>query len=162
MKQRLLHQGQGYEIDVRSKGGAYTFLVEGIQYEVKVSRSSENKTDVEINGKRQSVAWAKQGRKLWVHIDGRTYELERTVPGRGTDAASGAGSLRAPMPGQVRKVLVKAGESVKAGAVLLVLEAMKMEIRIQAPADAKVAQVNVKEGQSIEKDQLLVELDNDR
>lgn len=162
MKLSFLYLGQAYELDARSESGAYKLVVQGEQYEPKTLRSSENEFDIEINGDLQHVAWAKQGRRLWLHINGRTYELEKPLPGRGATIASGAGSLRAPMPGQVRKVFAQAGESVKAGAVLLVLEAMKMEIRIQAPADAKVAQVNVKEGQSIEKDQLLVELDNDR
>jgi pyruvate carboxylase len=62
----------------------------------------------------------------------------------------------APMPGKVVKVSVKPGDEVKAGQVLLVTEAMKMETNLKAKADATVAEVRFKEGQKVEKDDLVV------
>jgi len=67
--------------------------------------------------------------------------------------------LIAPMPGQVRAVNVAEGESVEKGQTLLVLEAMKMEIRIQAPMEGVVARLAVVEGQTVEREELLVEVD---
>jgi len=64
----------------------------------------------------------------------------------------------APMPGKVLKVNVKAGDAVKAGAVLLVTEAMKMETNVKARADCKIAEVRFKEGDKVEKEDLLVVL----
>jgi pyruvate carboxylase len=64
----------------------------------------------------------------------------------------------APMPGKVLKVNVKAGDEVKAGDVLLVTEAMKMETNIKAKADAKVAEVKFKEGDKVEKEDLVIVL----
>jgi pyruvate carboxylase len=61
----------------------------------------------------------------------------------------------APMPGKVLKVNVKAGDEVKAGDVLMVTEAMKMETNIKAKADAKVAEVKFKEGDKVEKEDLV-------
>lgn len=61
----------------------------------------------------------------------------------------GGNSITAPMPGNILKVNVKAGEVVKRGQVLLVLEAMKMENEITAPADGKVSAVKVESGQCI-------------
>ena len=66
--------------------------------------------------------------------------------------------VAAPMPGKVLKVLVKPGDAVKAGAVLVVTEAMKMETNIKARADCKVAEVRYKEGDKVEKEDLLVVL----
>jgi pyruvate carboxylase len=63
--------------------------------------------------------------------------------------------LGAPMPGKVVKVAVKPGDAVKAGQVLLITEAMKMETNIKARSDATVAEVRFKEGQKVEKDDLL-------
>ncbi len=62
----------------------------------------------------------------------------------------------APMPGKVVKVNVKPGDDVKAGAVLFVTEAMKMETNVKAKADCKIAEVKYKEGDKIEKEDLLV------
>ena len=64
--------------------------------------------------------------------------------------------IGAPMPGKVFKVNVKAGDQVKAGDVLLVTEAMKMETNIKAKADGKVAEVKFKEGDKVEKEDLVV------
>jgi biotin carboxyl carrier protein len=59
------------------------------------------------------------------------------------------------MPAQVRSVEVYEGEQVEKGQVLLLLEAMKMEIRIQAPRAGKVVKLSVGEGQPVERDQVL-------
>ena len=69
---------------------------------------------------------------------------------------AGANAIKAPMPGNIIKVNVKAGASVKKGDVLCVLEAMKMENDIMAPADGTVATVEVSAGQSVQTDAVLV------
>ena len=72
---------------------------------------------------------------------------------------SGATGVKAPMPGTILKVNVSAGDSVKKGDVLCVLEAMKMENDICAPADGVVATVNAQKGASVNTDDVLVTLD---
>ena len=58
--------------------------------------------------------------------------------------------MKAPMPGNILKVNVTAGQAVKEGQVLLVLEAMKMENEIMAPKAGTVAQVLVSKGSSVD------------
>ena len=72
--------------------------------------------------------------------------------------AAGAGehSIDAPMPGKIVKVLVEEGQSIKAGDVLLVLEAMKMQNEITADADGTVKAVNVEAGQNVKVKESLV------
>ena len=60
--------------------------------------------------------------------------------------AAGSVTVTAPMPGNILDVKVKAGDSVKAGDTLLILEAMKMENEISAPQDGTIASVNVAQG----------------
>jgi len=62
----------------------------------------------------------------------------------------------APMPGKVFKIIVKPGSEVKAGDVLMVTEAMKMETNIKAKADGLVMEVKFKEGDKVEKDDLVI------
>ena len=71
---------------------------------------------------------------------------------------SNATHVGAPMPGKVVKLNVKAGELIKAGAVLMVTEAMKMETNIKAKADCTVVEVKFKEGDKVEKEDLLLVL----
>ncbi len=64
--------------------------------------------------------------------------------------------IGAPMPGKVLKMNVKAGDMVKAGDVLMVTEAMKMETNIKAKEEGVVAEVRFKEGEKVEKEDLVV------
>jgi propionyl-CoA carboxylase alpha chain len=80
-------------------------------------------------------------------------EVER-YPEPGTGLAEGA--LTAPMPGTVVRVDVEAGTEVRAGQVLVVLEAMKMEHAVRAQVDGTVAEVGVTAGQQVESGALLV------
>ena len=71
-------------------------------------------------------------------------------------APAGAVSVTAPMPGNILDVKVKAGDSVKAGDTLLILEAMKMENEISAPQDGTIASVNVRKGDVVNSGDLLI------
>ena len=69
--------------------------------------------------------------------------------------AAGSITVTAPMPGNILDVKVKAGDSVKAGDTLLILEAMKMENEISAPQDGTIASVNVRKGDVVNSGDLL-------
>ncbi len=71
---------------------------------------------------------------------------------------AGSSSIKAPMPGTINAVKVTAGESIKKGQVVAVLEAMKMENEIMAPEDAVVASVAVSQGQSVNTGDVIVTL----
>ncbi len=72
-------------------------------------------------------------------------------------APSAAGTnVPSPMPGTILSVNVAAGQAVKSGDVLLVLEAMKMENDIVAPCDGTVKQVLVSKGSTVNTDDVLV------
>lgn len=72
--------------------------------------------------------------------------------------AAGAGehSIDAPMPGKIIKLVANEGQAVKAGEVLLILEAMKMQNEITADADGTVKKFNVAAGQSVKAHESLV------
>lgn len=67
--------------------------------------------------------------------------------------------VSAPMPGNIWKILVTEGQTVKAGDILLILEAMKMENEILAPRDGKVASIATKEGVAVNTGDKLVVID---
>jgi pyruvate carboxylase len=97
----------------------------------------------ELNGNARSVTVRDQS--------AQSDEVEREKAEKGNPRHVGA-----PMPGKVLKLNVKAGDEVKAGDVLMVTEAMKMETNIKAREDGKVAEVKCKEGGKVEKGELVV------
>lgn len=72
--------------------------------------------------------------------------------------AAGSVKVSAPMPGKILKTVATAGQAVKKGEVLVVLEAMKMENEIVAPQDGTVASINVAVGDSVEAGAVLATL----
>ena len=77
---------------------------------------------------------------------------------KATAGAAGAVTVKAPMPGTILDVKVAAGASVKAGDVLVILEAMKMENEIVAPQDGTVASINVNKGDTVNSGDVLVSM----
>lgn len=96
--------------------------------------------------------------KTWVFVDGRVHVIgdtsSHTTFGRRDEA-----SLAAPMPATVVAINVTPGQTVKAGDVLVVLEAMKMELAVTAPQDGRVAALQCRIGELVQPGIPLIELE---
>ena len=90
-----------------------------------------------------------------VMIKGDHYEIEvveerkKKLAMKLAAGAEGRQDLKSPMAGNVRKILVRPGEPVNAGQVLLILEAMKMQNEIKSPIDGLVGSVSAREGVTV-------------
>ena len=92
-------------------------------------------------------------KKFNVTVNGTAYDVEvnevkGAAPAAGP-APAGAETVKAPMPGKILSVAVSAGQAVKKGETLLILEAMKMQNEIAAPHDAVVSEVRVSANQTV-------------
>ncbi len=112
-----------------------------------------------------SAAVEVRGRKAEVVIGGfmTAFPLEDGESAGAGAGAGGAGAgdfgpVRAELPGRVLEVRVSEGDSVEAGQVLLVAEAMKMEHAVRAAAPARVGRVYVEAGAQITEGEVLIEL----
>ncbi|MEP7088346.1 MAG: biotin/lipoyl-containing protein [Gemmatimonadota bacterium] len=158
--------GQRYNVDVRE--GAV--IVDGVNYRASLQQVAGTPVRIlSVNDAvhrlvmRERVA---RGRyRLW--LDGHRYDAEaldsraRAIRDMQASVAKPAGPapLRAPMPGLIVQLRVKAGDVIAAGDRLVVMEAMKMENELRAPAAGKVKVVHVIVGAAVEKGALLVELE---
>lgn len=122
----------------------------------------------DFKGYRATLVEANYAQKSFViEVNGVNYTLQAKDQfdqlaekmGLGGGNAKKANQLKAPMPGLVLSVAVAAGQAVKKGEPLLILEAMKMENVIKASADATVRAVHVQKGAAVEKNQLLVDFE---
>jgi biotin carboxyl carrier protein len=95
-----------------------------------------------------AVAFCKAAGEITLQCEGREYRLFDASQRR-RPAPPRAGDLHAPMAGKIIRVLVQPGEHVKAGATLLILEAMKMEQQITAPQDGVVTRILCREGDQV-------------
>ena len=98
---------------------------------------------------------ARAGARIWVLADGQAFALVEQP--RFAEPGEGAvpGSLTAPMPGKVVRVLVTEGQEVAANAPLVVLEAMKMEHTVRAAAAGTVRAIHVAVGDQVDGDRVL-------
>ncbi len=106
------------------------------------------------------AAAARDDRVMWVSFGGHTYDIPIDPGERGIDSLASAEVL-APMPGVVLSVAARDGQRVSRGDLLLVVEAMKMETRVEAPSAGTVKAVLCSPGQQIERGQRLVEFEPD-
>lgn len=81
------------------------------------------------------------------------------APAPAASAAAGDNTVTAPLPGNINAVKVAVGDTVKAGTVLIVLEAMKMENEIVAPKDGKISKIFVQKGAVVQTGDALVNID---
>jgi len=127
---------------------------------VEILGTQNGKLELLIDGERVTAYVSSDNAKRWVTINGRTVLLTKQMGSRksGGGHHHTAGELTAPMPGQVRAVNVSEGDTVTKGQTLIVLEAMKMEMKIQAPMDGTVSKLYVYQGETVEREQMLVEI----
>lgn len=148
-------------LDISSDGRIFTLTLDDKTIQAEVLHSENGKLDFLIEDKRVTAYVSSDNARRWVTINGQTVVLTKSSGARkglhGHHQA--AGRLTAPMPGQVRAVNVNEGEAVTKGQTLLVLEAMKMEIRIHSPRDGVVKKLFVKQGQIVEREQNLIEIE---
>jgi propionyl-CoA carboxylase alpha chain len=112
--------------------------------------------DAEVDGRRRRARVTRCGDRIAVQGARGDVEL-RVLPRFELPGAEGpSGGLVAPMPGKVIDLRVQEGDAVRAGDVLVVLEAMKMEHPMRAPEDGVVADVRVAVGEQVEKGALLL------
>lgn len=163
MKFSFDHNAETVAVDLTPTGKTYRVTIGEKTVDVEVLLAKEGILDLRIDGARVTAYVSSDNAKRWVTLNGQTVVLTKSSSarrsGHGHHHVAGARSVTAPMPGQVRALHVGEGDTVTKGQTLLVLEAMKMEIRIHAPQDGIVKKLFVQQGQTVEREQVLIEIE---
>jgi len=133
--------------------------VDGTLLEATVVSAASDEVVFDIDGLRRTYRVARYDDQRFVDAD--DGHVAFTVLPRHPDPERmvHAGSLTAPMPGNVLRVLVAVGDTVTAGQPLVVVEAMKMEHEVRAPGDGTVAGIDVAPGDQVDTGQVLLQLE---
>lgn len=163
-------------VSVVRKGALLHVTLDGRTHVVDARRVSDaalsllvksGEGDVPVRSIDAAFAARHNGGEFDVHLAGRSIAVEVRQAGsfgrqkKEGGAAAGAGPQRvvAPMPGKIVRILVKAGDPVKAKQGLIVVEAMKMENELRAARDGRVRELSVTEGQSVDAGAVLLVVD---
>ena len=118
----------------QTQSGRYSVVVNGSRYNVEVSEGFNDSIQV----------------KSITEVEGKSVKNAKSAAAGATE-----NDIVASLPGAVHKILVSAGDHVKKGQAIVVLEAMKMEIEIKAPKDGIIGSIEVSKGQSVANNQVV-------
>ncbi|WP_462109788.1 biotin/lipoyl-containing protein [Campylobacter concisus] len=118
----------------QTQSGRYSVVVNGSRYNVEVSEGFNDSIQV----------------KSITEVEGKSVKSAKN-----TTAGATENDIVASLPGAVHKILVSAGDHVKKGQAVVVLEAMKMEIEVKAPKDGVIGSIEVSKGQSVANNQVV-------
>jgi len=146
-------------VRIERADGTYRVSIGERTYQVQLQRSTDGALTFLIDGQPHHALVAQDGSQYWVALNAQSYTLTKIEKSARRRTHSPAEhNLTASMPGQVIKLLVSEGELVTHGQALLVLEAMKMEVRVNAPYAGIVSKLLCEVGQIVERGQPLLEL----
>jgi len=118
----------------QTQSGRYSVVVNGSRYNVEVSEGFNDSIQV----------------KSITEVEGKSVKNAKSAAAGATE-----NDIVASLPGAVHKILVSAGDHVKKGQAVVVLEAMKMEIEVKAPKDGVIGSIEVSKGQSVANNQVV-------
>ncbi len=142
----------------------YKLKVNNNKYNVVVKNVTSSDATVEVNGVEQTIEIAEI--KNLVQPKNQTSDTLQAIatPAKASGSApaitkvASASGVSAPIPGQIKAIFVKEGDTINPGQKVLIMEAMKMENVINSTTSGTVQRVLVGDGDTVTQDQLLVEI----
>ena len=150
--------GEPYAVAYRITRERVQASVNDLSMQAMIHTASPDRIDLEIDGTRREYRIHQVGAEVYVDASDGSSALTEVPRFGDPEKVAPAGSLLAPMPGLVLRVLAEVGAVVTAGQPLLVLEAMKMEQTVSAPASGVVAELRAKTGEQVSTGQVLAVL----
>lgn len=165
MKKTFLIDGEEVVVEnLRTEQGRVVFTLDGKEYDIHGAVDAEGNLTLHAKGHNRrgfvGARLSKGGHPVF--LSGQEAVVDVPTRGRKNSGSSAKGAAHvAPMPGTVQKVLVSAGDAVESGQHLVVMEAMKLQITIEAAYAGTVAEVFYQAGDLVADGELLVKIDGE-
>lgn len=163
MQPKYLINGSTHLVTPIKRNGDISIAVDGHRLTARMHWRDANEAELTVNGVTRRVYVAQDDRKLFVHLDGRVWQL--TAVDEFADAKTGSsdsdGALLAPMPGVVVEVTASVGQRVAIGDSLMLIESMKLQSEIKAKINGTVSRIAVTAGASFERNSVLINIEAD-
>ncbi|MCH2351086.1 MAG: biotin/lipoyl-binding protein [Pseudomonadales bacterium] len=162
--ERVSYESNKEQLDIEyrsQRDGSFVMHCGERSHTVSIHGVDDTTIDLAIDHQRLSLTVFQDGDVFIVHGPTGEVSVKELPRYPSPGLADFKGGLFAPMPGKVLATEISAGDAVKEGQILVVLEAMKMEHRITAPIDGTVKELNVTEGDQVDNGQILVVLEGD-
>ena len=139
----------------------FKFKIRGNTYDVEIKEFEDNIAQIEVNGTMYEVEVEKKesARSKTPKLVRSQVETKRSDSKIKKSVSSRAAAIKAPLPGNIFKIMVREGDEVKKGDTIMIMEAMKMENNVLAEKDGKVSSIKVKEGDSVLQNDVLAEIE---
>jgi biotin carboxyl carrier protein len=125
-----------------------------------------SRTILDIDGKQVQVFFEVIEGTLWVHALGETWATEtakaKRKSARSHQDPGAGGHVKAPMPGKILKIMIKAGDKVSAQQTVAAMEAMKMEYSLRSSVEGTVKEIKCREGQQVSLGETLIEIEENK
>lgn len=166
---KLVSANKQYEVDA-SKSDNASLLINGASEKWDIISIGEGTYHILYKNHSYTIdviEYDSKNKQFKVAVNGKTYEFDGKDAndllleklGMENLAVAKAENIKAPMPGLVLSIEVSAGDAIKKGDTVLVLEAMKMENNLKASEDGVVKHIEVKEKDAVERNQILISLE---
>jgi len=126
----------------------FKYTINGNVYKVVINRIEDTVAEVEVNGTTYKVEMNKPAKKQIVTIN-RPAQTTTVPIARPQSTGPVASALKSPLPGIILDIFCKAGDTIKKGQKVMILEAMKMENVINAEKDGLIKEIKVNRGDSV-------------
>ena len=172
MRGKLQINEQSFEVETQNQDDHIEVTLDGKVYKVNLEQGEDGYTatiggtSIALTCDEEQQTQLRCSQTSNIQLDGVPFEAmfqpaTKKAREQGTlGGEASEGSITAFMPGTILQVFVEEGQEIKAGDVLLILEAMKMENEVKAPADGVIEKINVASGATVTKGESLIQLSN--
>jgi biotin carboxyl carrier protein len=156
------HENHVYNVSIERRDKHYFIIYDNTEYKAEVQEIKPGQLKIKVGDRLIKSIITEGNKEKYVFVDGQVFKVKPIeLTGIKKRKKKEEGDLSSPISGKVVNVKVKKGDSVKKGAVMMIIEAMKMEYLIRAPYNGIVKGVNFKQNDQVEIGQITIEIDKE-